>query len=68
MPWNSFVRAIVRHQEDKDDRGAFCLRCRLPIVNTTAQHVAGAGKQGKHWIVVVFDCRLLDTHAFIVYA
>ena len=44
------------------------LRRHFAIVNTTAQSVAGAGEQGKHWIVVDFDGRLPDTHAFTVYA
>ena len=68
MPWNSLVGAIVRHRENKDDRGAFCLRRHFAIVNTTAQRVAGAGEQRRHWVVVAFDRRLLDTPAFTVYA
>ena len=68
MPWNSLVGAIVRHRENKDDRGAFCLRRQFAIVNTTAQHVASAGEQGTHWVAVAFDGRLLDTPAFSVYA
>ena len=57
MLWNSLVGAIVRHREDKDDRGAFCRRRHFAI-----------GEQGTHWIVVAFDGRLLDTHTFTVYA
>ena len=65
MPWNSLVGAIVRHRENKADRGTFCLRRHFAIVNTTAQRVAGAGEQGTHWVVVAFDGRLLDTPAFM---
>ena len=46
--------------------GGLCLRRHFAIVNTTAQRVAGAGKQGTHWFVVAFDGCLLDMHTFTV--
>ena len=66
---NSLVGAIVTTREDKDGRGAFCLKCHFAVVSTTtAQRVAGTGVQGTHWIVVAFDGHLLDTHTFTAYA
>ena len=68
IPWNLLAGAIARHCGEKDDRGAFCLRCHFAIVHTTVQRIAGAGAQGTRWMVVAFDGGLLDTHTRTIYA